>query len=299
MGDGFYEVKTAILSGEVLPFAQNIQSLGQLVSGALPSLFGGEMEGSGTASEYSMSRAQALQRQQNTWKMFCIWWKNIFGKVIPMYIKEVKEDERNVERNTDGGFINTFIRKAELEGKIGRVELEANENLPLTWSQQKDIVMQLINAANPEILKVIGSPENLPIIREAIGLTDFYIPGEDDVEQQYDEIKLLLQSEPIQTGDPMMPEMPSVEIDPIYDNNQIGFEIVRKWAVSEAGRQAKTDNEPGYRNVLLHGKLHFMEIQNQMMAPVEEEGAPNPQKPKEPNKKAAPVTGESDVATVA
>src|SRR5215471_16513101 len=65
IGDAFYEAKTATLSAEVMPFAQNIQSLAQLVSGALPSLFGGAMEGSQTASQYSMSRAQALQRLQN------------------------------------------------------------------------------------------------------------------------------------------------------------------------------------------------------------------------------------------
>ena len=37
IGDAFHEVKTASLSPEVMPFAANIQSLAQLVSGALPS----------------------------------------------------------------------------------------------------------------------------------------------------------------------------------------------------------------------------------------------------------------------
>src|SRR5690606_26555161 len=127
-----------------------------------------------------MSRAQALQRLQNVWKIFTYWWKEIFGKVIPMYIAEIKDDERDVQRDKDGNFINVFIRKAELEGKIGKVELEANENLPLTWSQQKDVIMQLLQAANPEILAILGAPENLPVIRQAIGLTDFFVPGEED-----------------------------------------------------------------------------------------------------------------------
>jgi len=89
LGDAFYEVKTATLSQEVLPFAQKIQELAQLVSGALPSLFGGQMSGSRTASEYSMSKNQALQRLQTEWTMLTLWWKEIFGKVISMYIKEV------------------------------------------------------------------------------------------------------------------------------------------------------------------------------------------------------------------
>lgn len=297
LGEAFHEVKTANLSPEVMPFAQNIQSLAQLVSGALPSLFGGQLEGSETASQYSMSRSQALQRLQNVWKIFTIWWKQIFGKAIPAFIQEVKEDEKDVQQDKDGNFINTFIRKAELEGKIGKIELEAAENLPLTWSQKKDAIMQLLQAGNPEILSIIGSPENLPIIREAIGLDDFFVPGEDDRDKQYDEIKLLLGSEPIPTGDPMNPEMPSVDIDPMFENHAIEFEIVRKWAVSEAGRQAKLDNEPGYRNVLLHGKLHYMQMQPQQMAPGQG-GAPNPEKPNPEKTQEAPIVGEANVSPI-
>lgn len=299
ISDAFHEVKTATLSPEVMPFASNIQSLAQLVSGALPSLFGGAVEGGGTASEYSMSRAQALQRLQNTWKMFTIWWKQIFGKVIPMFIEEVKDDERSVERNRDGSFINVVIRKAELEGKIGRVELEANENLPLTWSQQKDVIMQLLNAGNPEILAILGAPENLPLIREHIGLVDFFVPGEDDVIKTWDDIKLLLNSEPLPTGDEMVPEQPSVNFDPVFDNPDIAFEIVRKWVISEAGRQAKIENEAGYRNVLMYGmqiKQHQMMLA--MQQPQQEDGAA-PAKKANPKDKPAPITEESDVQTKA
>jgi hypothetical protein len=297
LNDAFKEIKTANLSPEVMPFAQNIQSLAQLVSGALPSLFGGAIEGSETASQYSMSRAQALQRLQNTWKIFTHWWKEIFGKVIPMFIKEVQTDEKDVQRDDNGNFINVFIRKAELEGKIGKVELEANENLPLTWNQQKDVIMQLLQNANPQILEILGSPENLSVIRDAIGLTDFYVPGEDSRNKQYDEIKLLLNSEPIPTGDPNMPEQPSVEVDEIYDVHPIEFEIVRKWATSEEGRQAKIDNEAGYRNVLLHGKMHYMMQQQQsMMAPPEEGGGPPEEKP--PENTEVPIQGEENVQTV-
>lgn len=300
LGDGFHEVKTATLSGEVLPFFNQLQSLAQLVSGALPSLFGGQVEGSGTASEYSMSRAQALQRLQNTWKMLTLWWKQIFGKAIPMYIQEVQEDIRDVQRGTDGHFINVFIRKAELEGKIGKVELEANENLPITWNQRKDVIMQLLQAGNPEILAMLGDPANLPLIREAIGLDGFFVPGEADRDKQLDEIKLLLNSEPIpnpETGE----EMPSVEVDPDYDDHRVEFDIVKNWVVSEVGRQMKTDNPEGYKNVLLHGKMHLMFIQQaammeNMQAQGSENGAPNAEKPNKDTK--APIKGENDVPSV-
>jgi hypothetical protein len=303
---GFYEVKTATLSQEVLPFANQIQEYGQLVSGALPSLFGGQTTGgSGTASEYSMSRSQALQRLQTTWKMFTTWWKEIHGKVIPAYIKTVKEqgDERIVEKDSFGNFVNILIRKSELEGKIGNIEIEANENLPMTWAQRRDTMMKLMEANNPQILAMLAQPENLELIYETIGIPDFYVPGEDDRTKQWDEIKQLLASEPIPvppspeemmqaeiTGEPPQEhEEPSVEIDPIMDNHQIEFDICRKFAVSEAGQVAKIDNPNGYKNFLLHALQH-----KQLILPIPgAEGAAPLANPKQ--NKQAPITEDSNV----
>jgi len=312
IGDGFHELRTATLSSEVMPFSQLVQSMGQTVSGALPSIFGGQLQGAGgdTASGYSQSRAQALQRLQNTWKLFTITWKEMFGKIVPMYIKLVKasNDERDVQRQEDGSFINVMIRKAELEGKIGKVELESNENLPLTWTQKKDLMMTLLQATNPEIMKILNAPENLSLIHETLGLADFFVPDEDDVIKQYDEIKLLLASEPIETGevDPMTGQpvqLPSVEIDPTFDNHPVEFEICRKIIISEAGRQAKQDNPAGYLNLLLHGKAHFQQMQMQMMQQQmqqqQQDNTPNAKADKTKDKTSGPIKDEGNVQTVA
>lgn len=305
MNESFYEVKTATLSAEIFPFSQLVQSLGQQVSGALPSLFGGAIEGSKTASEYSMSRNQALQRLQNTWKIFTIWWKEIFSKAIPAYISEVKDDERFVQKDKVGNFINILIRKAELEGNIGSIELEANENLPLTWIQRKDIIMALMSTNNPQILEALAAPENLPIMQDALGLSDFYMPGEDDRMKQYDEIKRLIESEPIEQPpseeevfqamtmgmpEPEGQELPSVEVDEVIDNHAIQFEICRRWLISDAGRLAKIENERGYRNVLLHTLQHQFFLQPPPQMGQEQGGAANPLETQE-----APVMGEPNV----
>lgn len=280
LSDGFYEVKTAALSQEVLPFAQKIQEMGQLVSGALPSLFGGQMSGSRTASEYSMSKNQALQRLQTTWKMLTFWWKDVFGKVIPMYMVEMKDDEKQVKRDEFGNFLNVFIRRAELEGKIGSVELEANENLPITWNQQKDTIMELFGTGNEMIINSLVSPENVPYVKRAIGLTDYIMPGEEDRQKQFEEIQLLTNSEPISVpGDPQlemqaaemgMPplepiELPSIEPDAEVDDHAVHIAICRKWLVGDAGRLCKMENQAGYKNVLLHMKSHKDMQQQQMM----------------------------------
>ena len=290
IGEGFYEMKTATLSGEILPFGQKIQEMGQLVSGATPSLFGGQLEGSRTASEYSMSRAQALQRLQTPWKMLTAWWRQIYGKVIPSFIKNVQEDERFTKKDKMGNYFNVFIRKAELQGKLGDIELEASEQLPTMWSQQRDIIMKLLEAGNPVIMETINSPENRLQIAQALGLSQFVIPGEADREKQYEEIKILLNSEPMPNpefnpelaamGEPIQQEISSVEIDSLVDNHQIEAEICKIWAVSDAGRLAKLENPMGYKNVLLHMQMHMQQLM--MMAPQapvasnEEEKKPKP-----------------------
>lgn len=271
LGEAFYEVKVANLSREVQPFFEKVHELGQLVSGALPSLFGGPAPNSSkTAAQYAMSRAQALQRQQTPWKMLTLWWKNIFSKTIPAYIKTMVVDERVVEEDPMGGFINTIIKKAEVSGRIGRIELEAAEQIPATHSQKRDTLMELINQGNPIVLEALGQPDNLPVISQLIGLSDLVLPNEIDIEKQYEEIQFLLQSEPIAEG------IPSIDIEPEVDNHLIESEICKRWVKSAAGRQAKIDNPAGYQNVLLHLKRHVQIIQvQQIMSQASQMGTGN------------------------
>lgn len=298
--DSFFELKTANLSPEVMPFFERVQELGQLVSGALPALFGGQQpEGSRTASEYSMSRAQALQRQQNTWKIFTIWWKNIFSKVVPMFIEEMQEDEKNVKVNSQGQFFNSVIKKAETEGKIGRIELEANENLPLTWSQQKDIVMQLLENPNQQVQKIVADPRNVKDLQDAIGITDFAIPGEDDREKQLEEIQQLIMAAPTPSGmgpDGEVQEEPSVPIEPTVDDHETHASVCRGFLVSEAGRQLKTDNADGYHNVLLHMQAH-MQFINPPAPPMMPPPPPTGGNPAAPKGNATPLVEKENVQT--
>jgi hypothetical protein len=281
VSDAFYEIKTASLSGEVLPFANRVQELAQLTSGAQPSIFGGEMQGSKTASEYSMARAQSLQRLQIGWKMLTIWWKEVFGKVIAGYIKDVAHDEKSVEKDESGNFINVFVRRSQLSGKIGSIELESAENLPTSWAQKKDVLMQLLQLNNPQIMEALLSPDNLPIITSAVGIENFVIPGEDDREKQNEEIKILLRTEPTIMENPetlQMEEAPSVDIEPMIDNNEIHADICRKFLVSPAGRLAKYENPEGYKNVLLHMQRHTQVVQAMMAMSAGSSQQPNGEK---------------------
>lgn len=283
IGDGFYEIKTATLSGEVLPFADKIQEMGQFTSGAMPQIFGGAPStGSKTAAVYSMQRSQGLQRLQTPWKVITYWWKGIYGKVIPSFIKDMKDDERFVTRDEAGNFINVFIRKSEIEGKIGSVELEATENLPASWAQKKDVIMQMLQGSNQQLMEILSMPENIPVVKTALGLDDLAMPGEDDRQKQYEEIQMLNESEPL---DEMTP---SIQAEPMVDNNMVHADICRRWLVGDAGRLAKIENEAGYRNVLLHLQQHMMAMMPPPMAPDDASSKPENEGEEKP-KKMPPV----------
>lgn len=334
ISEAFHTSQTASLSPEIFNFFRIVQELGQFVSGALPSLFGGNQGGtsSGTASEYAMSKGMAMQRLQTPFRMLTIWWKGIFSKVIPMYMQNMVGDERIVVKNDSGKFINVFIRKAEMDGKIGSIELEPDDKLPITDEQQADMIMQLMTLNNQEIMSALMDPENLPYIAKVIKIPGFHLPGSDDREKQNEEIDELVNSVPIPPDEESIqlfqqaqasgmpgavepPEMPSVEIDPDVDNHQIEAAICKEWAISTAGRLAKKENPDGYRNVLLHMKAHLVIVQQQMQAqqlhddqlalagvhgnsktsdlPSNKPGASAPEKPKQAEK----VTGETSGRT--
>lgn len=281
IGESFHTTQMASLSPEIFQFYQIVQQLGQFVTGAMPAIYGGQMNSgsSRTASEYAMARTNALQRLSTPWRMFTIWWKDIFGKAIPAYMKCVKEDEKLVKKGQNGNFVNVWMRKADLVGKIGDVELENSEQMPVSDDQKADIVMRLMELNNQEVMAALVSPENLPFIRKIVKIPEFKLTGEDDRQKQLEEIQQLINSEPIVeppdeieasvalehgvTLEPM--ELPSVEIDPLIDNHIIEADICRSWLISDAGRLCKVENPLGYKNVLLHFKQHMQMIAQQQM----------------------------------
>lgn len=279
LSESFFTTKTATLSAEVFSFYKIIQELGQFVSGALPSLFGGQQNSgsSRTASEYAMAKGMALQRLQTPWKMMTIWWKKVFGKAIPMYMKIMQEDERIVEKTGQGGYLNTFIKRADLDGRIGEIELEPDDKLPVTDEQQADMIMQLFQLNNEEITGALMDPDNIPYIKKIVKIPNFKLPGEADRQKQYEEIALLVVQQPVQL--PPSPEsmalaqqqgvppeqippqeQSSIPVDPDIDNHAVEASICKSWLISDAGRIAKLENPEGYKNVLLHMKEHTQMI---------------------------------------
>lgn len=257
----FYQTHTATLSKEVDAFGNKLTALAQFLLGAFPSIYGGQPEGgSQTASEYSMSRAQALQRLQLIWKVLVDFWPRVVEKAVRCYAKNLSEDESFAEKQGNS-YINIWVRKSQLTGNVGLVEAEASESFPISWAQKRDILIQLMQYKDENLNAAIFHPENTSLIARIIGFPELYIPGDEDRTKQLSEIAELLSGEPIPTGmDPMtgqpMPPQASVMPEPI-DNHPVHVATICAWCNGEVGQSIKKTNPAGYANVLAHHEAHI------------------------------------------
>jgi hypothetical protein len=272
---GFHEIKPAVMSREIELFAERIEHMTQFVMGSYPSVYGGAQEGGGgTAKEYEMSKASALQRLGSTWVIIQDWWSTVIGKATKSFAEHMMEDEKFVQPR-GGGFLNVWIRKIELNGEVGDIIPDVSEALPVSWSQKRDIMLNLMSMKDPRIGDILAHPENASLVASTIGLPELYIPGDDSRNKQLMEIQMLIMTEPMQqmAMGPMgpMPKMQSsVPVELLSDEHSVEAEVCKAWIRSEVGQDAKQSNPGGYANVLAHLQEHLEA--EAMMAPAPTDG---------------------------
>lgn len=244
IGDAFHTTKSAILSQEIDPLRQHIDQDAQLVSGAFPSVYGGvSTGGSKTASEYSQSRNMALQRLSTIWKIICEFWTQVQSKSAVEYanvLKELNRDEKYTQHES-GRFVNVWVKSASLNGKVGRVEPEASEQLPQSWAQKKDIIFQLMTAGIPEILAVLTHPRNAGFMKNAMGMNELFIPGEEDAIRQYKEFQFLSQGIDVPTN-------------PLVDNEEVHIATLQSILEGTLGESL---SEEGMNAAMMHLQAHM------------------------------------------
>lgn len=244
--------RTATLSQEVKEVRDALKQSGQFATGAFPSIYGGVVQGSRTASEYAQSRAQALQRLSVIWTTIKELWADTMAKACVSYARNLNYDEKDVRKN-DNGYINVWIRQAELKGKIGKIEPEPDEQLPTSWMQLRDVMIRLMELNNPMINEVLSQPNNAVLVKNGLGMRDIQIPGYDDRIKQQAEIQDML------NGIPVM-------IDKLLDNHIIESEVCREFLISLPGRDLKNTNPPAYQSIYQHFVEHSQIAAANMMA---------------------------------
>ena len=267
MGDNVTSLITSNYPKQAADLDAKVRELGQFTSGALPSIWGGPASSgsSGTLGEYEQSRNQALQRLGIIWKTVNYWYASLMSKAIKGYVKEMEEDEYFVQKHADS-FINVWIRRSELQGKIGDITPEVSEQFPASWAQISAKVMELIGMKNPFIDGILSHPENLELIAQVIGVPDLYVPGENQRNKELLAIATVLHTPTTPGPDgQLMPIMPP-PIDPNLDEPAIQIEVLKAFLSSDIGQDLQTSNPPAYQALAIRlSQFQFIIAQQQAM----------------------------------
>jgi len=267
MEDNVASLITATYPKDSAELDNKVERLAQFTSGALPAIWGGPAASgsSKTLGEYEQSRNQALQRLGIIWKTVNFWFASLMSKSIKDYIKNMQSDEYFVQEH-GSSFINVWIRRSELSGKIGDITPEVSEQFPSSWAQTSAKVMELMGMKNPFIDGILGHPENLELVAHIIGVPDLYIPGEDERNKELLVIAMVLHTPT--TPDPVTGEMLPIQappVDPMIDNPAVQSEVLKAFLGSDIGVDLQSSNPAAYAALQMR-LMQFQQIIAMQMA---------------------------------
>jgi len=275
IGENFFETKAANLSPEVVGLNAKYKNLAEFVTGDFPTVYGGSVPGSSTATEYTKSQNQALQRLGTIATIASFLWADIIDKAVNEHAKNLEYDEKLVEKGS-GGFTTTTVDHMALgRGEVGKCEPEFSEQLPMTPGQIKDTLFQLVESKDPMIMSLISHPQNNELVKKALAIPELYIPGINDRTKQYREIARLIEAEPVPSPNSPIGFESSIPPEE-FDDHRVEMEVCKVWLNSSKGQKVKFENPAGYQNVVMHWKAHQL---MQMMVTQTPNESPEGQEP--------------------
>jgi hypothetical protein len=169
-------------------FSENIA---QNVTGAVPSLFGAATN-TDTLGGIEVQRDQALQRIGPAWNSLQLL---VSQAALQAVCCAAECRDGKVLKQTIPGRGIVEVNCSELKGNVS-CKPEASPAFPESWAAREKKILMLFDGAkgNPELQKIMLTPKNLPVLRDAIRLKNFTIPGADSVRKQQQEFELLLRA---------------------------------------------------------------------------------------------------------
>ena len=260
LSEAFYTEQKAQVPREVGSYRSALDKDAQFCVGSFPSLYGGPSEGkSRTLGEYNQSRQQALQRLTLVWSHVADFYRRDMEEMVRMFAEMMIEDEHYTKLDSSGNYITTWVRKSQMLGKIGGVESEASDNLPMSIQAIQSFLMKLVELNNPQINAALYSPENRRTMADYFALNRLKMPGSDQIYKQVVEVNEMIRnnSGPIDAA----ASMPSVPIDPLVDDDALHISGCKDWMVSDVGLEFKKQQPKIYADVGAHLGMHQKNLQ--------------------------------------
>ncbi len=256
IGNAIYDSRPGVIANEVFTYGQQLVQLGQLVTGAVPTVSGGT-DKSLKPTTYLTDREQALGRLYVPWQHL----RNFWARTMLLAVKEFARceggDFNYTMQASDGSTINKTVHLDQLKGNFDAYP-EVNEDFPRLLHQQQALFLSMVNSPDSTIKQLLSDPRNLPYVKTLFGWPSIYVPGEDDIMKQKREISRLIVERPIQQLSPsgQVIFLPSIMPDVYADNHPLHSAIVKAWAVSSEGIRIKDEDPLGYANAVAHGRMH-------------------------------------------
>ncbi len=232
---------------------RELMELSQFLTGALPAVFGGNMQDVTTASGYGMARDQALGRLSLFWRQIKQFQADLMLIAVECFRRNRTADVEQVVLHRSGEYVSRFIQLGDLKGNV-TAHPETDETVPILWNEMRQNILQLLQSHDPELLAILSHPLNAGLLRNYLGVPGIVLPDDDNRSKQFRELDDLLRSEPVWVeGQGWTPTvMPEVSVD----DHRVHIETLREWAVSDDGLDMKQRNPGGYSNVLAHLTAH-------------------------------------------
>ncbi|HUJ41278.1 MAG TPA: hypothetical protein VLW54_12090 [Candidatus Acidoferrales bacterium] len=262
VGAGFYATPQAQLSPDMLRhMADLFGPISQFLTGAFPALFGGEMENQKTASGYALARDQAMGRLGLPWGRIRRFYSDLMLLALECFRRNRVEDFELPVVSSSGDWSAETIHLADLAGRV-RVYPEADENFPVSWTQQRQSLFQLLGLMgnDPTFKQAMMDPENMAVLKRLAGLDDLALPGDEARVKQFREIERLLAEPPQIFTDSLTGALriePSIRPDVFADDHASELATCRRWMSSDDGQRAKAGNPQGFANVRAHAMAHY------------------------------------------
>lgn len=261
VGAGFFTTPQATVSPDMLRHMGDLAGpLAQFITGAFPALMGGESPDQKTATGYAMQRDQAMGRLGLPWARIRKFYSELMLLALESFRENRTDDVAMSVLSGSQEWVPETIQLADLKGRV-RVFPETDENFPVSWTQQRQSLLQLMQVmgADPVFQQAMNAPENMAVLKRLSGLDDIALPGDDARVKQYREIEQMLAAPPLVAANPATGEIvvtPTILPDDFADDHASELETCKRWMTSEAGQLAKLQNPDGFANVRAHALLH-------------------------------------------
>lgn len=261
------------IDSNIYAYGRSLFELVQVVSGVMPSLFGGQLRGNETLGAYQQSRDQALGKLGLFWTAVKQHHASTMRLAVECFRRNRTGDAEKVILGKSNDFVSKYIRLADLKGSI-IAEPEADEDFPQSWAEIRTNLNELLTSPAGSAIgtALFNEPANISLLKKYLGSPEIVFSAEANREKQFRETDELLMAEPVEvpgqlqldeTGQPMnidpMTGAPPTEfistvpVDVHADDHMVHIKAIQEWAADpDGGILAKKENPGGYANNMAH-----------------------------------------------